>query len=141
MKCSLNVTFGFWRVEYVETNRCIPQGYHLVCLVSQFKLLYTILFSSPASNLITVEDFLCQCYSELCTRVCIDNKHSTQQECIPVGCVPPAFYRTGGLCSGRGLCITLAQTSFAGGNYIYNVTHKDTQKVLKHILVLEFLEI
>ena len=71
----------------------------------------------------------------------IDNKHSTQQECIPVGCVPPAFYRTGVLCSGRGLCITLAQTSLAGGNYIYNVTHKDTQNVLKHILVLEFLEI
>ena len=22
--------FGFWRLEYVETNRCIPQGYHPV---------------------------------------------------------------------------------------------------------------
>ena len=28
-----------------------------------------------------------------------------QQECIPVGCVPPARYRTGGLCPGGGVSV------------------------------------
>ena len=30
-------------------------------------------------------------------------RRSYQQECIPIGCVPPALYCTGGLCPG-GLC-------------------------------------
>ena len=29
---------------------------------------------------------------------------SEKRECIPVGCVPPALYRTGGLCPGN-LCL------------------------------------
>ena len=34
-----------------------------------------------------------------------NSKQRYQQECIPVGCVPPALYRTvGGLCTGGGLC-------------------------------------
>ena len=66
-------------------------------------------------------------------------KIQQKQECIPVGCIPPALYRTGVSAQGRGLylngvsvgggvlsvnrmtdaCenITLPQTSFAGGNY------------------------
>ena len=66
-----------------------------------------------------------------------------KQECIPVGCLPPTLYRTGGLSPGGGLCpggsqsggssiretpspvnrmtdkcknTTLPQTSFAGDN-------------------------
>ena len=53
---------------------------------------------------------------------------SVKKECIPVGCVPPALYRTGGggLCQGDPLLpvnnmtdrcknITSPQTSLAGG--------------------------
>ena len=33
-----------WRLEYVETNCCIPQGYHLVCYCGG-SVLYSILDS------------------------------------------------------------------------------------------------
>ena len=29
-----------WRLKYVETNGCIPQGYHLVCSVKYMPMLY-----------------------------------------------------------------------------------------------------
>ena len=47
-----------------------------------------------------------------CLRVNTPSIPPTQeQECIPVGCVPPALYRTGGLCPGGGL----SKGSLSGG--------------------------
>ena len=58
----------------------------------------------------------------------ISNENMFIQECIPVGCVSPALYRTRGSLSGGGLLpvdrmtdpcgnITLSQTSFGSGKY------------------------